>query len=166
MSPVEQLRPTIGWREFIDLPELCSIPIEAKIDTGARTSALHAHSLDIVSLDGVEHASFELHPFVDSETSTPCVMVPIVEHRVVTSSNGARELRPVIRVAMELAGRRQSILLTLTNRDQMGFAMLVGRSALGRKFLIDPSQKHLTRSEPIHDHNHPVPLARNSVAGT
>jgi hypothetical protein len=138
---------TVGWREWLVLPNLCSIPIKAKIDTGAKTSALHAYDIETIEHNGVEHISFELHPFVDSEVSAPRVEIPIIEYRTVSSSNGARELRPVIETQLVVGHRTWTIEVTLTNRVDMGFAMLLGRSAMHQRIVVDPSVSFLLQPD-------------------
>lgn len=135
-------REVIGWREWITLPEYGADRIKAKVDTGARTSALHAFRLEEYLEDGAEWARFEIHPEQRSSRNAIEVTAPIVDHRRVKSSNGVVQSRPVIRTKLAVLGNEFTIDLTLTNRDEMGFRMLIGRAALRRRFLVDPTRSY------------------------
>jgi len=136
-------RPAIGWREWVLLPALGVGPIKAKIDTGARTSALHAFELEPFQRDGRPWVRFEIHPRQRSAAGATLVEVPLVEHRHVRSSSGIRQRRPMIHTEIEIGGRRFPVDLTLTRRDEMGFRMLVGRQALRGRFVVDPGRSYL-----------------------
>ena len=132
----------IGWREWVGLPD-CGVPrIKAKVDTGARTSALHAFRLEEFVEGDTLWARFEVHPDQRSSEGAVVVTAPIVEHRRIRSSNGTVQTRPVIRTTLEAVGHRIPIDVTLTNRDEMGFRMLIGRAALRRRFLVDPTRSY------------------------
>ncbi|MDG2025494.1 MAG: RimK/LysX family protein [Acidimicrobiales bacterium] len=133
---------TIGWREWALVPELTPVPIKAKIDTGALTSSLHAFRLHEVD-DGTR-VRFQVQPHQRSRTDSVTIECPITDRRQVRSSNGQLQMRPVIETEIELAGRRQTIELTLTNRDEMGFRLLIGRRALRRRYLVDPGRSFIT----------------------
>ncbi|HVS66693.1 MAG TPA: RimK/LysX family protein [Thermoanaerobaculia bacterium] len=140
--------PTVGWREWIQIPELGQFLIKAKVDTGARSSSLHAYDLEIVDRDGIEWVRFVVHPLQrDTEVTVECE-APLLERRWVRSSTGERQLRPVIRTDLLLAGRPWPIDLTLTSRDVMGFRMLLGREAIRRRFLVDPGRSYLLSRRP------------------
>ena len=130
--------PVIGWREWISLPDLGVKSIKAKVDTGARTSSLHAFDLQEVEKNGVVWVRFEIHP--EQRTSRPSIHaeLPLVTRRRVRDSGGKTELRPVVETVVELLGRRWPIEITLTQRDAMGFRMLLGRQAIRRRFVVDP----------------------------
>lgn len=130
----------IGWREWVGLPELGVEPIKAKIDTGARTSALHAFQLETFESADHQWVRFEIHPHQRSAADAVVVEAPIVDERRVRSSNGEVQHRPVIRTDVEIHGRRWPIDITLTNRDEMGFRMLIGRAAIRRHFVVDPGR--------------------------
>ena len=130
----------VGWREWLLLPDLCDVPIKAKVDTGARTSAVHAFGLRIENVEGIQVASFELHPRQRSKSGAVRVQCPIRGFRRVRSSNGRTETRPVIMTSLQLGEHRWNGQLTLTSRDAMGFRILLGRSALKGRFLVDPSR--------------------------
>lgn len=131
---------TIGWREWVVLPELGGASVKAKVDTGARSSSLHAFNITFVERGGVEHVRFELHPLQRSDRKKIDVEAPLLEMRNVRSSGGHETLRPVIETEVELMGERWPIELTLASRDEMGFRMLLGRQAVRRRFVVDPGR--------------------------
>lgn len=134
----------IGWREWVALPDLGVEAIKAKVDTGARTSALHAYRLRVdTEGDGTQYASFEIHPIQRTSTPSIPVRVPVVEWRRVRSSDGRQQLRPVIVTRVTIAGRTVRTHITLARRDEMGFRMLLGRATLRRRFLVDPGRSFL-----------------------
>ena len=113
MKTRRKTKPIIGWREWIELPDLCATPIKTKIDTGARTSALHAFDLEMTTVGGARMASFV----------------------IVTTARAAQV--------------DWSIEVTLASRDEMGFRMLLGRSALRKRFLVDPGRSFLATKPPL-----------------
>ncbi len=136
-SPATTTLLTTGWREWVRLPDLDIGPIKAKIDTGAKTSALHAY--DIVVDREAATVGFKVHTiqrrtdfFVEAESA-------LVGERVVRDSGANATLRPVIATELSLLGRSERIELTLTDRIEMGFRMLVGREALSGRYLVDPA---------------------------
>lgn len=148
MATRKKPRPVIGWREFVDLPELVGYPIKAKIDTGARTSALHAFDLTLAEVDGVTTASFEIHPDQRSARHSEAVSCEVLSFRKVRSSNGKSELRPVILTTARIGKIEWPIEISLTSRDDMGFRMLLGRSAIRKQFLVHPSRSFLLSTKP------------------
>ena len=128
-------KPVIGWREWVSLPDLGVGWIKAKIDTGAKSSSIHAWDIEID--DGAGEVRFNLYPWQDDETFVVASRASLVEHREVRSSNGEVEVRPVIRTPALVRDHAYDIELTLSNRDEMGFRMLLGRSAIRRRFLVD-----------------------------
>jgi hypothetical protein len=147
MKPKKQL-PVIGWREWVDLPELKIAAIKAKIDTGARSSALHAFHLENFQRDGQEIVRFQVHPYQRNSHFTVSAEAELLEWRQVKNSGGDTQLRPVIQTTLELGNQQWAIELTLTNRDVMGFRMLLGREALRRRFLVDPARSYLLSHPP------------------
>lgn len=129
---------TIGWREWVALPDLGIPAIKAKIDTGARTSSLHAFDLQFYERDGQEWVQFQVHPVQRDNEHTIACEAPLVGHRNVRSSTGHQALRPVIETAITLMGRTWPIEVTLAGRDQMGFRLLLGRRSVRRGFRVDP----------------------------
>jgi hypothetical protein len=133
----------IGWREWVLLPDLCGTVVKAKIDTGARTSSLHAFDLEISGDGPGAVATFEIHPIQRSVTSAVTVSHPVADFRRVRSSTGHTEERPVIRTPIRIGGREFDIDITLTSRDAMGFRMLLGRSAIRNRFAVDAGRSFL-----------------------
>lgn len=131
---------TLGWREWASLPDLGVDAIKAKLDTGARTSSLHAFDLTHFERRGRSMVRFEVHPVQRSDSDAVTVEVEIVDERWVRNSGGGRELRPVIETTVGIGARSWPIELTLTRRDEMGFRMLLGRQALRRRALVDPGR--------------------------
>lgn len=132
----------IGWREWLSLPGLNVDKIKAKIDTGARTSALHAFFVEPFVENGVEMVRFGIHPLqkrLDIEIICQC---PIKDQREVSDSGGHKEMRYVIEVTIQLGEKIWPIEMTLTNRDSMKFRMLLGRTAM-RDFAVIPDQSFL-----------------------
>lgn len=144
-----QQKPVVGWREWVELPELLDAAVKAKVDTGARTSALHAFRLRVDrDGDGTTTASFEVHPRQRSTADSVRVTCSVTGFRDVRSSDGRSESRPVIVTPVSLGGSTWPIEVTLTSRDAMGFRMLLGRSALKRRFLVDPGRSYLLSRAP------------------
>jgi hypothetical protein len=133
----------IGWREWATLPELGGTSIKAKVDTGARSSSLHAWDIEEVPGTSPVRLRFVLHPVQDDDTFAVPAEARLVDMRDVRSSNGEVERRPVVRTSLVVARRRFRIDLTLTRRDEMGFRMLLGRSAIRRRFMVDPDGSFL-----------------------
>jgi hypothetical protein len=120
------------------LPDLGVAWVKAKVDTGAKSSSLHTWDIEVDEVRGV--VGFNLHPLQDDESVVISATAPLVEHREVRSSNGEVELRPVIRTSALVLGQQLHIDLSLTSRDEMGFRMLLGRSAVRRRFVVDPGR--------------------------
>lgn len=137
-------RTLIGWREWVHLPDLLDVGwVKAKVDTGARTSAIHAWDVTEVERDGHTWVRFSLHPRQHDDTHVVETEARLLEEREVRSSNGEVELRPVVETTLALGGLRYPIELTLTKRDQMGFRMLLGRSGMAEHLLVDPGESYL-----------------------
>lgn len=137
--------PVIGWREWVALPNLGVERIKVKVDTGARTSALHAFNLKLYKQSGgIERAQFEVHPFQRKDKTAVVADVPVLEWRRVKSSNGKTERRPVIVTDVEILGKRWPIELTLARRDEMSFRMLLGRQAVRNRVLVDAGKSFLS----------------------
>ena len=130
--------PVIGWREWVSLPDLDVRSVKAKVDTGARTSSLHAFDLREIERDGTTFVRFVIHPEQRRSEPEIAAELPLLTRRPVRDSGGRVESRPVVLTTVELAGQRWSIELTLTRRDAMGFRMLLGRQAIRGRFVVDP----------------------------
>ena len=136
-------KPKIGWREWVTFPDFDGVRVKAKIDTGARTSALHASNIEIFVKNGESLVRFELHPEQRNISYTVQCVAPLVAHRSVKSSSGQTEERHFISTVIRLGGQTWPIELSLTRRDQMGFRMLLGRHALRGRYLIDPGRSFM-----------------------
>jgi hypothetical protein len=132
---------TVGWREWLALPALGIPALKAKIDTGARSSALHVDALDIIERDGRSIARFTLRPGADREPIH--AEADVIDVRPVTDSGGQTRRRPFIRTVVRLAGHEWSIDMNLTNRTNMLFPMLLGRTAMAGRLRVDPAQSYL-----------------------
>lgn len=133
-------KPIIGWREWVRLVDLGGALVKTKVDTGARTSALHAFALEELERDGIPLARFEVHPVQRRSTPSIAAEIPITEWREIRNSGGKVERRPVVTTTIQLGESRFPIDITLTRRDEMGFRMLLGRHAVRRRFLVDPGR--------------------------
>lgn len=136
---------TIGWREWISLPDLGVPDIKAKVDTGARSSSLHAFDILVVRGRGRSTVRFQISSPPDDPRPSIACEAPLHDERQVRSSDGRQELRPVIRTRIAALGESWDIDLTLTSRGEMGFAMLLGREAIRRRFVVDPGRSFLLR---------------------
>lgn len=134
--------PVIGWREWIELPDLGIRRIKAKVDTGARSSSLHAYSLETFEQAGQEYVRFKVHPQQRKTDEVVEAVAKILEYRSVRSSSGKAAMRPVIITNVVLLGLTWPVELTLANRDAMGFRMLLGREAFRRRFLVDAGRSY------------------------
>jgi hypothetical protein len=134
---------TLGWREWVGLSELGVAKIKAKTDTGARTSTLHAYYVKPFQREGEDWVRFGLHPLQHRDDHVVECEARVHDQRQVTDSGGHTEDRYVIKTMAQLADIQWPIELTLTNRDNMRFRMLLGRTALNERFIVDPSASYL-----------------------
>jgi len=134
----------IGWREWIALPNLGIERIKAKIDTGARTSALHAFAFHLFVENGQQKIRFNIHPRQHTTQEVLTCVADVVDKRFVTDSGGHVEERYVIQTPVTIAGQTWPIEITLTERENMLFRMLLGRSALRKRFVVNPARSFIT----------------------
>ena len=135
-------RPLLGWREWLALPELGLAAVRAKVDTGARSSALHVEQADVFSQDGIEMVRFTLD--TGREQAPPqTVTAPVHDRRRVIDSGGHATERIFIRTCVRLAGRDWPIEINLTDRKNLLFPMLLGRSAIRGRFWVNPARSFL-----------------------
>jgi hypothetical protein len=134
--------PVIGWREWVSLPELGIKTIKVKVDTGARSSSLHAYDLEEFERDGAAWIRFCVHPVQRNTSEVVQAEARILEYRRVRSSSGKASRRPVIVTSISLLDKTWPVELTLANRDQMGFRMLLGREAFRKRFLVDAGKSY------------------------
>ncbi len=134
--------PVVGWREWVGLPDLGVTAINAKVDTGARSSSLHAWDIAAFARDGAEWLRFAVRPLQHNDGVVVAEALSAGE-REVRSSNGEVEQRYAIRTTLVVLGRRFRTELTLSRRDEMGFRMLLGRRSVRNRFLVDPGRSFL-----------------------
>jgi ribosomal protein S6--L-glutamate ligase len=133
----------LGSEEWCTLPELGIPSIKARVDSGAKTSALHAKNIAPFIKDGQNWVKFDINPIQNNVKTIIHCEAPLVDKRVVKSSSGFREQRYVIQTSLEIGNSKWVIEMTLTNRDSMGFRMLLGREAMSGRVLVDPEQQYL-----------------------
>lgn len=134
--------PIIGWREWVGLPDLGIETIKVKVDTGARSSSLHASELHEFERDGARWVRFRVHPVQRKSLKTVAAEARVLDFRHVRSSSGIAALRPVIVSNIKLLGITWPVELTLASRDEMGFRMLLGRQAFRGRFLVDAGNSY------------------------
>ena len=135
---------TVGWREWVALPELEIPGIKAKIDTGARTSALHAFALEAFEEEGQTKVRFGIHPLRKRPEIEIYCVADVIDERIVSDSGGHREKRYFIQTPISVGDNTWPIEISLTNRDNMLFRMLLGRTAMADCLLVDPGASYLT----------------------
>ncbi len=146
---------TLGWRERLALPQLGIGVLKAKLDTGARSSSLHVDTLEVFQREGATWLRFSLHPG-RRQPLAACCETPALDRRTVTDTGGHRTERWFIRSEVQLAGVRFSVDINLTDRRHMLFPMLLGRSALSGRFIVDPALSY----------TQPCPLPPTAAAGS
>ena len=135
----------IGWREWVGLPDLAIKRIKAKVDTGARTSALHAFKVTPFTKRGEKWVRFAVHPKQRHRHPEVICEARVIDQRRITDSGGNSQERYVIRTRLKLGTLSWPIELTLSNRDSMGFRLLIGRQAIRRRYVVDPGRSFVVR---------------------
>ena len=135
-------RTTIGWRENVKLLDFDNHIVKAKMDTGARTSSLHATHISEKEDSGIKYITFRLKTIVKDNTKYKFFKAELKEWRIVKNSGGDEEYRPVIKSQIKIGKKVMNIELTLTQRSRMSYDMLIGRTALRKKFLIDSGKSY------------------------
>jgi hypothetical protein len=144
LKPAPKL--VVGWREWVGLPALGVARVKAKIDTGARTSSIHAWDIEAFRRGGASWVRFEIRPLQGEDRTRVECEAPVADERLVRSSSGHAEQRLVIATTLSLGEGAWPIELALARRDEMGFRMLIGRTALKRRAVVDPSRSFVCSS--------------------
>jgi hypothetical protein len=140
-------KPLIGWREWAILPDLGISRIKVKIDTGAKTSSLHAYDVVVAKRHGKEIVKFKVNPLQRNQRKVIDCEAVLVEWRQVTDSGGRRTLRPVIETRIMMGAREVLAEVTLIARDEMGFRMLIGRQAITGVWMVDPAKSYIAAED-------------------
>lgn len=130
----------VGCEEWCSFPGLKIPAVKARVDSGAKTSSLHAYNIHTFKRDDQTWVNFEVHPVQRNRKTIVACEAPVIDRRFVKSSSGDRERRYVISTSMQLGDKIWDVELTLANRDSMGYRMLLGREAMINRVLIDPGE--------------------------
>jgi hypothetical protein len=148
MSTETDEKISLGWREWVALPDLDISLIKAKVDTGARTSCLHTFRTEPYTENGERRVKFWVHPVQNDMQQVVECDAKVLDERDVSDSGGHKELRLVIETTLVVGDKRWPIEMTLTNRDSMRFRMLLGRTAMSGRAIVNPEASYLT-GEPL-----------------
>lgn len=141
MKTVKKTKKIIGWKEWFNLDCIALPAIKGKIDTGAKTSALHAFNIETFYIEDVEYVRFDIHPLQKNKRLVRSCISRVIDRRMVSDSSGKKEKRIVIKSDLKIGDNKIRIELTLTNRDNMSFRMLLGREAIKQaKMIVDISK--------------------------
>lgn len=132
-----------GWREWVALPDADVPWIKAKLDTGARSSSLHAYDIEEFTRAGRAWVRFSVHPWQRTSEDASVCELPVHDQRLVKSSSGHAQHRYVVLMRISLLGQDVTAEMTLSRRDEMGFRMLIGREVLRQGFLVDSARSYL-----------------------
>jgi len=138
----------VGWREWLALPDLGIVSIKTKVDTGARSTALHVAGLAEFTRDGARWLRFRVAPGSRRSARQQVVEAPIADERVVTDSGGTRALRPFIHTRVAVGAWTWPIEINLTDRRSMLFPMLLGRTAMRDRVIVDARHSYLLGRPP------------------
>ncbi|MBF0096327.1 MAG: ATP-dependent zinc protease [Magnetococcales bacterium] len=152
-------KPLLGWREWVGLPQLGIARIKAKIDTGARTSSLHGLDMQPFRKGHRRFVRFSVPVALHDAQQTQLCVAPLIDRRAVRSSSGCKRYRYVVKTRLQIGHTTWPIELTLSNRARMGFRLLIGRSAIRKRFLVDPAASFLQESVPALTHSLHIPAA-------
>ena len=134
---------TVGWREWIALPDLGVTAIKAKLDTGARTSSLHTFFIEPYRDEGKDMVRFGLHPLQRRKDFEVICSAQVLDRRMILDTGGRREFRYVIRTTLSLKGMEWPIEVNLANREDLRFRFLIGRTAMEKRLVVDPGRSYL-----------------------
>lgn len=135
-------RRVLGWREYLALPELGIRDVAVKVDSGAKTSALHVIDMELYERKGKQRVKFHVHPDVEGKITVEADAA-VAEHRDIKDSGGHTTRRPIIRTLCQVGGLEAPIEISLTERTDMGYRMLLGRQAMRGRFIVDPSLSYV-----------------------
>ena len=133
----------LGWREWVGFPELGIVQIKAKVDSGARTSCLHAFRVEPFEREDCDWVRFDIHPQQGNTTEVITCEAPVLDKRAVRDSGGHEEMRYVIETTISIGDQSHTAEVTLTDRDTMKFRVLLGRSMFRGKYLVDANRSYL-----------------------
>lgn len=133
----------LGWREWLGFPDLGITQIKAKVDTGARTSCLHAFFVKPFQRDGADWIRFGIHPLQGDTNEEVHCEAPVKDQRIVRDSGGHEELRYVVETTVSIGDNQYPVEVTLTDRDTMKFRVLLGRSGIGEEYVVDPGRSYV-----------------------
>lgn len=138
---------TVGWREWVALPDIGIPRIKAKIDTGARTSCLHTAAYEIFQKDGQDWVRFTVHPIKKHDEFETQAEFPVSDYRIVRDSGGHEERRPFIKTTLKFPADSWEVEISLSNRESMKFRMLLGRTGMRGRILVDCARSYLTKAK-------------------
>ena len=133
----------LGWREWVGFPDIGIDQIKAKVDSGARTSCLHAFRVELFQREGRDWISFDIHPLQRNNEKVISCEAPLLDKRTVRDSGGHEEIRYVIETTIRIGDQTHTAEVTLTDRDTMKFRVLLGRTLFRGKYLVDANRSYV-----------------------